>query len=241
MAISNGHAARMRYSRFKSQIDPSTAHKNAKKKNTKKGEKGKQKGAFSVEMNMEMPMNLPTQMSFPWANSGLVLKAEPSHPHYQHHPFLKCEPGHENAFGDQNFLAGTESQYDLARMTPPNSMASFAHLPPSSVHQYAGHEVPFPMAPGMAKSLQMSSSSRFTSYPTMQFSQDFSIQDFPMQQPIFSNAPMITWEPPISQQRELTPVTSHHTTPVTVKEEPKHVQEVTEVEVPIKGDCDQPE
>lgn len=227
MGISNGHAARMRYSRFKSQIDPSTAQKTAKKKNAKKFEKGKHKGDFS------MPKDLPTQMRLPWVNSGPALKAEPSEPHYQHNPFMKCEPGNDNVFGDRNLLAGTDAQCDLARMTP-DSMVPLAHPPSSRLYQYPSHELPFTMTPGRPETTLIPSSSRFASYPAMHFPQDFSMQDFTMQQPFFSNAPMITWEQSVPYQRELTPAASHHSTPVLVKEEPQDVQQTIEAETPIK-------
>ncbi|KAJ6116018.1 hypothetical protein N7523_006435 [Penicillium sp. IBT 18751x] len=44
LEISNGHAARMRYSRFMSQLDPSSVRKYARKKNLEKSKENESKG-----------------------------------------------------------------------------------------------------------------------------------------------------------------------------------------------------
>lgn len=231
LGISNGHAARMRYSRFKGQIDPSRA----KKKTPKKGEKGDLKGDMTMQMQPGMSMPTPPQMSFHLMNPGQVPKAEPMDSHCQPSPFVKSEPGHRVP-REGNFAHGSEEQHHLSYPVSSGNMAPPPHMP-----QYVPNGLPFSMAPPLPNATQFSSPTSFGPYPTVPISQDFHMDEFGMHSPFLNNTPMINtaptiaWEPTSAPRREQTPVEPRsESTPVSVKEEPETAQSQIDIAIPIK-------
>lgn len=196
LGIPNGHAARMRYSRFKGQIDPSKV----KKKTPKKGEKGDLKGRLA------MPMHLQPRMDFATINSGPVPKTEPMDSHCQQHPFVKCEPDH-HVPGEGNLPGGSEAVRNLAYSMPSGSMA-----PPLHVSQYVPSTSPFSGAPSLPGLMPFSGSAQLTPYSMIPMSQDIRMDEFSMHSPfinhapMMNNGPMIGWEPTSAPSLENTPV-----------------------------------
>lgn len=195
----------MRYSRFRSQIEPSTAPKRARKKNTKKGEKGDPKG--------EMPASIPVSMStqpFSMMPPELVPKAEPS----DSNPFVKCEPG------DLGFAEIPDYQHHFSMS--PHSL-SF----PSHMSQYVPHGTQFSIAPGASPSLQSFNLTHFENPCSSLAPQNSaSMHDFPFQQHLFHNAPVISWEHPAPSNRE--------PTPENIRDEPEVFGKIVFDKAPIK-------
>lgn len=196
LGISNGHAARMRYSRFKGQIDPSRV----KKKAPKKAEKGDPKGVLS------MPMHLQPRMDIATINSGLVPKAEPMNAHCQQHPFVKCEPDH-HVPGEGNLPDGSEADRNLSYPMPSGSMA-----PPPHVSQYVPSSLPFSGAQSLPGIMPFSSSTPLAPYSMIPMSQEIRMDEVGMHSPfinhapMMNNGPMIAWEPTSAPSRENAPV-----------------------------------
>ena len=197
LEISNGHAARMRYSRFKSQMEPSSAQKNARKRNSKKREKGDPKG----EIPGLIPVPMSMQMPFPMA-SGPVPKMEPSDSQFSSNPFVKCKPGIQEIPGNPGFTGIPDFQQHFPQTMSPSGMPY-----PSHMSQYVPHGMQFSTASDGSPSLSSLHVLHYeNSYPSMAPPNDASMQNFSLQQPAFHNPPVITWEPPAPSQREPTPV-----------------------------------
>ncbi|KAJ5211506.1 uncharacterized protein N7498_003152 [Penicillium cinerascens] len=218
LEISNGHAARMRYSRFKSQMEPSSAQKNARKKNSKKGEKGEPKG----EIPGLIPVPMSMQMPFPLACAGPVPKMEPSDSQFTSNPFVKCEPGIQQIPGNPEINEIPDFQQHFPQIISPSGMPY-----PSHISQYLPHGLQFSMVSGASPSLSSLHPSHFeNSYPSRAPPNDAGMQNFSLQQPAFHNAPVITWEPPAPSQQE--------STPMKIEDEPEIIERTVFDKIPIK-------
>jgi hypothetical protein len=219
LEISNGHAARMRYSRFKSQIDPSTPR--GKKKNAKKGGKGDLKGDLQTPQTMPHP---------PYSEPGVVPKLEPTESPFQPNPnpfVVKYEPGTPDAHGMQGPSNPQEGFYSpfTQLMSPAQTMLSPRMMPPRYIEQldpvsygpqpeHAAIGGPYSLASGTYAPVLTSNPSPFTTYPAFSMPRDFHMQDFPSQAFGFHSGPVIPWEPVQQHQSESAP------SPARIKEEP---------------------
>ncbi|KAJ5721829.1 uncharacterized protein N7483_009763 [Penicillium malachiteum] len=185
--ISNGHAARMRFSRFRNQMEGTTGAQRAAKKKNAKGKKGDK--CDMSESNGQMLAIMPGTQSAPG------IKMEPGDFMPYANP-IKCE-GNQQHHGSQNFA-------DLP------DMYSWSHQPnSSSVNGTPFHLQMHPfMQPGMPYSVMSgisSSSSSMTPVSPPGFYPQFGMHDFNLpeigvQQSAFPNAPVLSWEPPASPQ-----------------------------------------
>ncbi|KAJ5132989.1 hypothetical protein N7448_007147 [Penicillium atrosanguineum] len=213
LEISNGHAARMRYSRFKSQMEPSSAQKPPRKKNIKKGENGGCKG----NMPASAPLPMSMQMPFPMPALGSALKMEPSDSQFPSSTSIKCESGRQTNAGDSAFAEISEFQHHFQRMISSNGMPY-----PSHMSHYVPRGLQYSMTSGVPPPLPHYEHS----FPSMALPNDVNMHNFSLQQPAFYNAPVITWEPPAPIQRD--------PTPAKIKEEPEVVQSMAFHDAPIK-------
>lgn len=227
LEISNGHAARMRYSRFKSQIDPNTPR--AKKKNAKKGGKGDPKGDLQTPQTISHP---------PFSEPGVVPKLEPTQSPFQLslNPFVvKYEPGTPDSHGMQGPSHPQEAFYSpfTQLMSPAQTMSSprmrppryMEHLDPVSYGPQPDHASvggPYSLAAGTYAPVLASNPSPFAKYPPFSMPNDFHMQDFHSQTPGFHNGPVIPWEPVPQQQSESAP------SPARIKEETGFCEKNTE-------------
>lgn len=209
LEISNGHAARMRYSRFKSQIDPNPSRK---KKNTKKGGKGDLKG------DLQTPQTMP-YLSF--SAPGVVPKVEPTGSPFQPNPNpfgIKYEPGTSDAHGTQGPSNPQEGFYSpfTQLMSPAQTMSSPRMMLPRYIEQldpvsygsqpeHAAVGGPFSLASGMYAPVLTSNPSAFATYPGFLMPQDFHMQDSHSQAPSFNTGPAIPLEPVSQHQSESAP------------------------------------
>ncbi|KAJ5676080.1 hypothetical protein N7462_008977 [Penicillium macrosclerotiorum] len=209
LGVSNGHAARMRYSRFRSQMDGpsprSIKRKNAKKSG--KGEKGEATPAKGKRSSSMMPSVPP----------DLLPKAEPmelsiSPSHFNFNPFVKYEPGSQPPTEPQPLSENTEGSYPgLSQMMPPHCI----HMP-AQPFQYVSSGIPFPLTSGSSPSMSLSSVSPFQSiYNPFHMPQEISMQDFHSQLSASpSNTQACTWDATTQLGRESIPI------PVKIKDEP---------------------
>ncbi|KAJ6087708.1 hypothetical protein N7467_006622, partial [Penicillium canescens] len=180
LEISNGHAARMRYSRFRQQMDGTTGVTRAKRK-SKKGK--------TVEPPPEMQAVSPMDLS-------MMPKMEPMDSSLHSTPFFKSEPRIQGYPGMQEF-----ANYPPQSMSD-NSIQSCLYLPQdfaSRGFQYASR-----MPSGLP--LVSSGTSFMNPYQSPEISTCypyalttgqavFDTQDFGMQLPLSSFGPTISWEP----------------------------------------------
>jgi hypothetical protein len=228
----------MRYSRFRSQIEPSS--RTTKKKNIKKGLKGDLKG------DLPLPQNLPQQ---PFPEGGMVPKLEPpetaspfqSNLHQNRYPFVKYEHGTHDMQGpanpqDNTYYPFAQLMSPTPTMSPPQMMQSPPMMPsPSTIPspqmmppkytqplqpvshgpqpQHILNGVPFSMTPSLYPGNPTSNPSPFAPYPSFQMPHDFNMDDFTSLTPAFHTGPVIPWEPAPQQQTESVP------SPEKIKEE----------------------
>lgn len=196
LEISNGHAARMRYSRFKSQMEPSSAQKNARKKNSKKGEKGGPKGEIPGLTPVPMSMQMPFRMT----SAGPVPKMEHLDSQFSSNPFVKCEPGIQKDPGNPGFTETPDYQQYFPHAMSPSGMQFSSHM-----SQYVPNGMQFSRASGVSPSLSSMHLAHYeNSYPLMVPPNDAGMQNFSLRPPGFPNAPVITWEPHAPSQQEPT-------------------------------------
>lgn len=208
----------MRYSRFKSQMEPSSAQKNVRKRNSKKGKKGDPKG--DIPGSIPVPMSL--QMPFPIASAGPAPKMEPSDSQFSSNPFVKCEPGIHKIPGNPRFTEIPDFQQHFPQTMSPSGMPY-----PSHTSQYVPHGMQFSTASNVSPSLSSLHLLHYeNSCPSMAPPNDASIQNFSSQQPAFHNPPVITWEPPAPSQRE--------STPMKIEDEPEIIEMILFDQSPIK-------
>lgn len=193
LAISNGHAARMRYSRFRNQMEGPLARR-PRKKNPKKGEKE----GLQVDMsNPPQALHLPLPGFIPPKMEPVDFSMGPN-------TFIKCEADVKVPGGQ------TQPEFPEYHPWPPawthQSGSTGATLPPQ-ISSYSSHNVSFPMSSGPSPSLSSSSTPHLgPSYHPYSLPYDVSMRDFTMQQPVFHNAPPEAWEPPVPVVQEAAPV-----------------------------------
>lgn len=224
----------MRYSRFRSQIEPSS--RTTKKKNIKKGLKGDLKG------DLPLPQDLPQQ---PFPDRGMVPKLEPSERaspfqsdlHQSPYPFVKYEHGTPTPYDTQGPVNPQVNTYhpsftQLMSPTPtmsppqmmqsppmissPSTIPSPQMLPPKYTQplqsvshgpqtQHILNGVPLSLTPSLYPGMPTSNPSPFAPYTSFQMANDFNMDDFTSLTPAFHTCPVIPWEPAPQQQTESVP------------------------------------
>ncbi|KAJ6027637.1 hypothetical protein N7460_012454 [Penicillium canescens] len=180
LEISNGHAARMRYSRFRQQMDGTSGVTRAKRK-SKKGK--------TVEPQPEKQAVSPMDLS-------MMPKMEPMDSSLHSTPFFKSEPRIQGYPGMQEF-----ANYPPQSISD-NSIPSYLYLPQdfaSRGFQYASRMpsgLPL-VSSGTSSMNPYGSPDISTSYPyaLTRGQAGFDTQDFGMQLPLSSFGPTISWEP----------------------------------------------
>ncbi|KAJ5989199.1 hypothetical protein N7481_004409 [Penicillium waksmanii] len=178
LEISNGHAARMRYSRFRSQMDgPNTAQRAPRRRGQKKGAKGDVKG------NSQMP--------FAQVYPGLVPKLESPDYMSQPGPFVKHEHGSQK-------LQNSQSLSDVSDLFQFSPMMASSGIQYPYVPSYIHHGIPINvgngvMSPGHGVLGSIIGSFGTPSYSQFAPSQDFSIHSGVMTQSTSDDAPAINW------------------------------------------------
>ncbi|KAJ5623928.1 hypothetical protein N7510_000237 [Penicillium lagena] len=133
LEISNGHAARMRYSRFRQQMEGTTGARAAK---VKKSAKRYPKGDLKAQMLNDTPPPPPPP------TSGIFMKQEPLQPA----PFVKWDPLAPNMPTLSDIPRASYSPSDDYSASPPPGMYCF----PNSI--------PYSMAPAMPSMLSAADS-----------------------------------------------------------------------------------
>ncbi|OQE41835.1 hypothetical protein PENCOP_c004G08475 [Penicillium coprophilum] len=180
--ISNGHAARMRYSRFRQQMEGNTGASKPKRK-TKKGktiEPPEMQGMFPMAPPLLMPLTEPTDSSLPG------------------NPFVKCEPGTQGNANQQNLLqnypqlvleTSTEGQYYF-----PQDFASMQFQQASSIP--SGILSPSPATSSSSMNLyQFQNTSTGYPYSSPIIQPSFDIRELGQVNPFINYAPTTFWEP----------------------------------------------
>ncbi|CAG8890598.1 unnamed protein product [Penicillium egyptiacum] len=204
--VSNGHAARMRYSRFRQQMEGTTGAN----KPRRKSKKGK---------TMDPPAEM--QGIFPMAPPLIMPTMEQTDSSLPGNPFVKCEPGTQDNANLQSFMqhspqlmmeAGTEGQYyfpqdfastqfqlasNMPSGLPSPSPATSSSLLPENPYQF----------PTTSTSYPYSSSGCLYSSPAYPYSSPgtqsgFDLQEFGQMHPFTNYAPTISWEPQPSSSQE---------------------------------------
>ncbi|KAJ5115304.1 hypothetical protein NUU61_001063 [Penicillium alfredii] len=181
VGISNGHAARMRYSRFRQQMDGTASKPRNKKKNSKKGEK--------IELVAEPQMFMP-QPPYP----GMLPKLEPMDPSFSSHAFVKSE------FAPQLSQSMPEIPSDWFPMMPPYD----AHLQPGMSHPTCP-PMPFLMAPGMHSSALTGGSMDLQNSP-MGMSPGYNMGELSGQSPILEFDRQMPWSQQHTSSGHCSPV-----------------------------------
>ncbi|KAJ6011453.1 hypothetical protein N7451_002865 [Penicillium sp. IBT 35674x] len=209
-AISNGHAARMRFSRFRNQIEGKTgAQRPGRKRNSKKvdnvnkGEKGDLK-AMVFEMQIPPhPIPGPTTMesgeSFQYINS------------------VKFEEGDQRlSFSDIGEL------YPWSQGSP----TSITNYPTPQMNPFMSSEMQHGLAyPGIPSGFPSSFPSMSPNpqwfYPPFGMPQDSPMQDLSISLPDYNYNPVVAWEPTVMNQPKIPPVKAEEDVQlVEVKNEP---------------------
>lgn len=188
----------MRFSRFRNQMEGTTGSQRAA--NRKKNAKGKkvEKG----EMIDPRPAIPPTG-----------LKMEPADYSPYGNP-VKCEPNGQKPSVGQQFHDIPE-MYHWGQHSS-TSGPSFSH----QMHPFLPQGMSYPMMSSLTSSNPMTPMSPPAFYPPYPMPQDFNISDMGIQQPNFPNAPMLSWEPPVSPPDQV----HSHTQPESHSQSESHTQ-----------------
>ncbi|KAJ5634149.1 hypothetical protein N7528_001991 [Penicillium herquei] len=182
--ISNGHAARMRFSRFRNQMEGTTgAQRAAKKKNTK----GKKVDKCDMnDSNGQMLGMIPGSQPAPG------IKMEPGDFMPYANP-IKCEPNQQH-HGSQHFndFPDMYSWHHQTNSSSTNGTPFHPQMP-----SYMQHGMPYPMSGMSSSSSSMTPVSPPGFYPPFGM-HDFNIPEMGAQQAAFANGPVLSWEPPAS-------------------------------------------
>ncbi|KAJ6123409.1 hypothetical protein N7512_005874 [Penicillium capsulatum] len=193
LEISNGHAARMRYSRFRNQMEGPLGQRGGKKKAKKA--KDDPKAALQTTPYVPPPETMPKL-------EPTEPKTEPGEPSFSTPAHMKTELGghiepvdhsfHDSSLSYQMFQQTTQG-YDGASQQMQQSM------PIGIPYQFP--VLPSSMSPSMSSPVHYSSSPSY-GYPYQAYeSADISLQDFGLQSSPFHNAPITPWEPPSPSRR----------------------------------------
>ncbi|KAJ5194265.1 hypothetical protein N7491_001601 [Penicillium cf. griseofulvum] len=191
--ISNGHAARMRYSRFRQQMEGNTGASKPKRK-TKKAKTIEPPPQMQGIFPMAPPLMMPTMESIDSSLPG--------------NPFVKCEPGTQ---GNANLQSLTQHSPHLMLETSTEGQYYFPQDFASMQFQLAS-SIPSGMpSPSPATSSSFMNPYQFptasTAYPysSPSIQSGFDLQEFEQTHPFINYAPTITWEPlPPSRQEDPT-------------------------------------
>ncbi|KGO77720.1 hypothetical protein PITC_009900 [Penicillium italicum] len=180
--VSNGHAARMRYSRFRQQMEGTTGANKPKRKSKK---------PKTIEPPVEMPG------IFPMAPPLMMPTMESVDSSLPGNPFVKCEPGTEGSANLQSFMhhspqfmseTSTEGQYYF-----PQDFASMQFQLASSIP--SGIPSPSPASSSFMNSYQFPTASTGFPYSSPSIQPSFDFSEFTQLQPFTNYAPTISWEP----------------------------------------------
>ncbi|KAJ5824973.1 hypothetical protein N7447_007313 [Penicillium robsamsonii] len=181
--VSNGHAARMRYSRFRQQMEGNTGASKPKRK----AKKGK-------------TMEPPTEMQgiFPMAPPFMMPIMESTDSSLPGNPFVKCEPGTQGNTNLQSLLqnspqmmleASTKGQYYL-----PQDFTSMQFQLASSIP--SGISSPSPtISSSFMIPYQFPTAPASYPYSSPSIQSSFDLQEFEQMNSFTNYAPTITWEP----------------------------------------------
>ncbi|KAJ5727600.1 hypothetical protein N7493_005420 [Penicillium malachiteum] len=186
--ISNGHAARMRFSRFRNQMEGTTGAQRAAKKKNAKGKKGDK-----CDMNDSNGQML-ARMSGAQSTPGI--KMEPGDFMPYANP-IKCEPNQQH-HGSQPFAEFSDmySWHHQTNSSSANGTPFHGQMP-----SFIQHGMPYPMSGMSSSSSSMTPVSPPGFYPTFGM-HDFNLPEIGSQQAAFPNAPVLHWEPPKSPQAQ---------------------------------------
>lgn len=180
--VSNGHAARMRYSRFRQQMEGTTGANKPKRKSKKAKTMEPPPPEMQGLFPMAPPLMMPTIESIDSSLSG--------------NPFVKCEPGTEGNSNLQSLMqhspqfmseTSTEGQYYFPQDFTSMQFQLASSIPSriSSPSQTSSFMNPY----------QFSTASAGYPYSSASTQSSFDLREFD-QLPSFTNyAPTISWEP----------------------------------------------
>ncbi|KAJ5963919.1 uncharacterized protein N7479_003795 [Penicillium vulpinum] len=187
--VSNGHAARMRYSRFRQQMEGNTGANKPKRK-TKKGKTIEPPTEMQGISPMAPPLMMPTIESIDSSLPG--------------NPFVKCEPGTQGNANIQSLMqhspqlmleASTEGQYYF-----PQDFASMQFQLASSIPSRISSPSPATSSSFM-NPYQFQTAPTGYPYSSPSIQSGFDLREFEQLNPFANYAPTITWEPrPPSRQ-----------------------------------------
>ncbi|KAJ5540161.1 hypothetical protein N7513_008493 [Penicillium frequentans] len=208
-AISNGHAARMRFSRFRNQMEGKTgAQRPARKRNTKKADnvnKGEKLDPKAMVFEMQIP---PHPIPGPSMESGES---------FQYISPVKFEEGDQRVFFS-----------DMGELYPwsQGSPSSIPNYPTPQMNPFMSNEmqrgVSYPGIPsGFPSGFPSMPSNSQWFYSPFGLPQDSTMQDLPIGLPDYNYNPVVTWESTVMNQPEIPPVkTEEDIQLVEVKKEP---------------------
>ncbi|KAJ5761036.1 hypothetical protein N7520_008192 [Penicillium odoratum] len=199
IGISNGHAARMRFSRFRNQMEGTTGAQR-RKRNPKKGEDGG-KG----EKGDPKPLMPPTQQSNPVHGPAM----ETANSSAYTNP-VKREHGDHVVLGSQQFPDMGEV-YPWSQVIPTSEGSYTPQMHPFMQQEMSHgipHGTPYHMASGMASGFPMVSQNPSSFYSPFSMPQDFVMQDMASNMSSFNPNGVPVWEsftPPMAES-EIAPV-----------------------------------
>ncbi|KAJ5793156.1 uncharacterized protein N7503_009134 [Penicillium pulvis] len=207
-AISNGHAARMRFSRFRNQMEGKTgAQRPGRKRNSKKADnvnKGEKGDPKAMVFEMQIP---PHPIPGPSMESGES---------FQYINSVKFEGDQRVPFSDIGEL------YPWSQGSP----TSITNYPTPQINPFMLHEMQHGLSyPGIPSGFpsgfpSMSSNSQWF-YSPIGMPLDSTMQDLPISLPDCNYNPVATWESTVMNQPEVPPVkTEEDVQLVEVKNEP---------------------
>lgn len=193
----------MRFSRFRNQMEGTTGTKRGPKKNTTKGKKGEKANMGEPASHLLTMLPTPLPPSVPIEQHPNRLKMEP----VDYIPYMnpvKCEPINDEPLGPGNFP-------DLHGMHPwpqPNLTPRATFDPQLRTSNTFFPSRMYPASAGTpSTTTAMAPLNLHPFYPHFTMSQDLHMQEVGGQHPIFSNAPVLSWEPHTPPQPSSQPQT----------------------------------
>lgn len=185
--VSNGHAARMRYSRFRQQMEGTTGAVRAKRKSKK-------------DKNIEPPVHM--QGIFPMG-PPFMMPMDPVDPSLQSNPFVKCEPGTQGDLNLPSFM-----QYSPQQMSETTTQGAYYFPQDFASTQFqmascipSGLPSPSLATGSFMNPYQPPGISTGYPYSSSNPQAGFDFREFEMSLTDMNCGPSITWEPrPCSQQ-----------------------------------------
>ncbi|KAJ6093356.1 hypothetical protein N7486_008645 [Penicillium sp. IBT 16267x] len=209
LGISNGHAARMRFSRFRNQMEGTTgAQRPGRKRSSKKaenGDKGEKGDPKALIFGMQEP---PHPVPGPIMETGDA---------FQYINSVKCEEGeHRVSFPDMGEL------YPWSQGIPTSDTNYTPQMNP-----FMSHEMQHGMAyPGMPSGFPMMSSNPPWFYPPFGMPHDSIMQELPASLPNFNYN--------IVASLDSTPMSQPEVAPIKAEDDVQLVKVKNEPDIPIK-------